>query len=241
MDDADITNNLIAIPAFNEEPNIRRVVKQIKTVHKDIPVLVIDDGSTDSTAKEAVSAGAILIRHPFNMGIASSRMTSYRYALDNGYDCLIQLDGDGQHDPLSIKNLLKEKNGFDLLNGSRFLEKSGKYKMSFFRNSGRLFFSWLFRIMFKANITDPTSGFRLIKKDALLYLIERDFFDYPEIEALEALLRGGFKVSEVGVKMKPRLNGRSSIDFFQAAYYMFKVSLAFFIMVIQKEKKQFIR
>jgi len=231
---------LIAIPAYNEEANVRRVVTQIKGLYRDIPVLVVDDGSTDNTAKEATSGGAILVRHPFNMGIASSRMTSYKYAVENGYDCVIQLDADGQHDPHSIKNLLKKQNGFDLLNGSRFLD-AGKYKMSFFRNVGRSFFSWLFRITFKIDITDPTSGFRLINKEAILYLLERDFFDYPEIESLEALLTGGFKVGEVSVNMKPRLNGHSSIDFFQAAYYMFKVSLAFFIMMIQKEKKQFIR
>src|SRR6476646_8905642 len=90
---------LAIVPAFNEGGMVGRVVRDLRRAAPDFDVLVVDDGSTDKTAAEAEAEGAIVIRHPFNLGIGGAVQSGYKYALRENYDVAVQVDGDGQHKP----------------------------------------------------------------------------------------------------------------------------------------------
>src|SRR4051812_46240023 len=96
---------LAVIPAYNEASTIAQVVAEVRAAEPEFDVLVVDDGSTDATAELAEAAGARVLRLPFNLGIGGAVQSGFRYALENGYDFMVQVDGDGQHDPAQIERL----------------------------------------------------------------------------------------------------------------------------------------
>jgi glycosyltransferase involved in cell wall biosynthesis len=116
---------LIAIPSYNEELTIGSVIALAKEYGD---VLVIDDGSKDRTSKVARNAGAIVIRHDVNRGKGNALKTGFEYALSNGYDIVVTLDADGQHNPDEIPLLLEPilKGESDLVIGSRYLNGAHK-------------------------------------------------------------------------------------------------------------------
>src|SRR5881394_1594145 len=97
---------LAIVPAYNEEGMVGRVVRDINRHAPGFDVLVVDDGSTDGTAREARAEGATVISHPFNLGIGGAMQSGFKYALREGYDVAVQVDGDGQHKPSCIPELL---------------------------------------------------------------------------------------------------------------------------------------
>ena len=118
---------LIIIPAYNEESSIANVIREVRSLKRGYDVVVVDDGSTDRTSEEAARAGGRVLRLPNNLGIGGAMQTGFRYAVGNNYDCVIQVDGDGQHPAMEIPALLAvlESDGADVVIGSRFLEKKG--------------------------------------------------------------------------------------------------------------------
>ena len=130
---------LVVIPAFNEAGRIGPVVERIRQqVAADI--LVVNDGSRDSTGADAAAAGAIVAPHPVNLGYGAALQTGYRYALRRGYDAVLQLDADGQHDPDSIPALLAAfSGGADVVVGSRFLHPES-YRPPLVRRLGMTLF-----------------------------------------------------------------------------------------------------
>lgn len=223
--------NLAIIPAYNEQASVARVVREIRQLAPDFDVLVIDDGSTDRTMQCAIEAGAVTIRHPFNLGIGGAVQSGYMYALENGYDTAVQIDGDGQHDAEQLHKLvnkLKADPSIDLVYGSRFLEKGG-YKAPLNRRVGILLFSFVLSLITRQRVTDPTSGFRLANRRAI-ELFARDYpHDYPEVEAILMMHAHQLKSAEVPVSMRYRDEGSSSITWLRSAYYMIKVTLAVFV------------
>jgi glycosyltransferase involved in cell wall biosynthesis len=226
---------LAIVPAYNEEPNVVSVVESINHNAPDFDVLVVDDGSTDATARRARDAGAEVLVHPFNLGIGGAMQSGYRYACDHGYFEAVQVDADGQHDPGEIATLRRamRENGFDMAWGSRFLERTG-YKASVARRFG----IWLFSVVLSAicgqRVTDPTSGFRLCNRRAI-ELFARDYpHDYPEVESILMMHAHRLRVREVPVKMHARRDGRSSITSGESIYYMVKVLLAIFVGLFRR-------
>jgi glycosyltransferase involved in cell wall biosynthesis len=226
---------LVIVPAYNEEGSLHMVIRGIRTHLPEADVLVVDDGSTDQTAKVAIKEGGILLRNPYNMGIGATMQTGFLFAYQKGYEIVIQVDGDGQHNPKYLPSLLepiinKEAN---LVIGSRYLIGEG-YQSTWLRKIGIKFFVVLLRIFTGNRITDPTSGFRAMDRRVLEEFSKAYPSDYPEVEALLLLHKRGFRIKEIPVTMRERSGGNSSIGILSAGYYMMKVTLALFIHLLRK-------
>ena len=229
---------MVIIPAYNEEASVGQVVRSVRRVEPAAPVVVIDDGSTDGTSDAALDAGAELLRLPHHLGLGGAVQTGYRFAFEHGYDCVVRVDSDGQHNPADISLLLDklQGDGFDMVTGSRYLVESG-YRPHWLRRFGGTLFSLVLYPILGKRITDPTSGFAAVNRRAL-EVFSRSFpLEYPEIEALVVLQRKALRFCEVPVKMLPRRAGRSTIGSWQAIYYMFRVLLGVLVNVIKYERR----
>jgi glycosyltransferase involved in cell wall biosynthesis len=222
---------LAVVPAYNEEATVGGVVAALLEHAPDFDVVVVDDGSTDATAAIAERGGARVLRHPFNLGIGGAVQTGFGYALENGYDFMVQVDADGQHDPAEIEKLtaaMSADRSFDMIVGSRFLEKL-RYVGPVSRRAGIHVFAWLLSRLVGQKVTDPTSGFRLYNRRAIS-LFARDYpHDYPEVEAVLVLHFHRLRMREIDVRMYQRGGGSSSITSGKSIYYMVKVLLAIFV------------
>ncbi len=230
---------LMIIPAYNEEKNILKTIDSIeKTKIKDVDLdyIVINDGSTDNTREVLINNNAKFIDLVCNLGIGGAVQTGFKYAFYNNYDIAIQFDGDGQHNPEYIKDLIEGiKNGNDLVVGSRFVKKIDTFKSTTMRRFGINFLSSLIKICTGKTIKDPTSGFRACNKK-IIELFAHDYpSDYPEPDTLVVLLKNNFKVLEVPVEMEERKHGKSSITFLKSIYYMIKVSTSIIIASMGKK------
>lgn len=225
---------LAIVPAFNEEEGLKQVAAQFKDIDF-VDILVINDCSNDHTSDLGRKLGFNVIDLPCNLGIGGAVQTGYKYAWENGYDIAIQVDGDGQHNPSYINDLIRPINDgkADLVIGSRFLKKEG-FQSSFMRRAGINYLSFLIDLLEKKRITDPTSGFRACNRKVIERFSKRYPNDYPEPESIAYLLRNNFKIEEVPVIMNERFGGESSITSFKSVYYMIKVSLAIFIDNLRK-------
>jgi glycosyltransferase involved in cell wall biosynthesis len=225
--------SLAIVPAYNEEATIAAVIDSLRANVPDYDVVVVDDGSTDATADAAERAGAQVLRLPFNLGIGGAVQSGFKYALDGGYDFCVQVDGDGQHDPVHVARLreaIEADPGLDMVVGSRFLTSDYRYPAPVSRRTGIHIFAAICSAIVGQRISDPTSGFRLCNRRAIA-LFARDYpHDYPEVEAVLMLHWHRLRVREVPVQMHERGGGQSSLrGSGKSAYYMIKVLLAIFI------------
>jgi glycosyltransferase involved in cell wall biosynthesis len=229
--DYDRSTCLAVVPAYNEGATVAGVVAALRHEVPGIDVLVIDDGSTDATARRAEEAGARVVRLPFNLGIGGAVQAGFTFAYEHGYDYMVQVDGDGQHDPREIHTLFRAMNGpdgADMICGSRFAAETG-YIAPISRRTGIHVFAFLLSRLLRQPITDPTSGFRLYNRRAIA-LFARDYpHDYPEVEAVLMLHHHRLTMREVPVRMYERGGGVSSISSGKSFYYMVKVLLALFV------------
>jgi len=224
------------VPAFNEAEVIGRVVDEIRSVDPRIEVVVVDDASSDDTAGVARAHGATVLRLPFNVGIGGAVQTGFRYALEQGYDLAVRLDGDGQHDAGEIPRLLEpvERGEADLVIGSRFVEANGSYRPPFARRLGIRVFARLVSLLGGQRVTDTTSGFVALDRIGI-ELFARDYpHDYPEVEATLVALRSGLRLAQVQVEMRVRESGVSSITFVRSLYYIVKVLLALLVSSLRR-------
>jgi glycosyltransferase involved in cell wall biosynthesis len=238
-EDRDRLRILAIVPAYNEEGMVARVVRDIQRQEPLDPgwdVLVVDDGSVDDTVAEAESERAMVIRHPFNLGIGGAMQSGYKYALAKGYDVAVQVDGDGQHKPEYLDEMLealRTSGEADMVYGTRFRGDPG-YRVPIGRRAGNLIFSVVLTAITRQRITDPTSGFRMVNRRGI-ELFARDYpHDYPEVEAILMLNAHHLRIHEVDVRMNARGFGRSSIDYPRSAYYMAKVLLAIFVGLLRR-------
>ena len=222
------------VPAYNESATIADVVGALRRDAPGFDVLVVDDGSTDDTSALARAAGARVIRQPFNLGIGGAVQTGFVFAHEAGYDLMVQVDGDGQHDPGELGKLVEAMEpGIDMVCGSRFLVK-GEYLAPVSRRAGIHIFAWLLSRFVGQQVTDPTSGFRLYNHRAIRLFADDYPHDYPEVEAVLMLHHHRLRMCEVPVRMFQRGGGVSSINSGKSAYYMVKVLLALFIGLARK-------
>ena len=219
---------LLLIPALNEAGSIAGVIVNARQ-YFDGDVAVVDDGSEDDTAALARAAGAIVLRHPCNLGIGAAVQTGFLYALSSGYDIVIRQDGDGQHDPAYIPRFvdLLSSGEADVVVGSRFLAREG-YQSTVVRRIG-IFILGIVSKLVGSRVTDPTSGYWGVNRRALGVLAKSHPDDYPEPEALAQAARAGCRVRELPVIMYARTAGRSSIGAVYSGFYMLKVVLALLI------------
>lgn len=226
---------LIIIPAFNEASNIEKTVTAIRKNAQGFDYVIINDCSGDRTRQICEANGYNIVNLPINLGIGGAVQTGYKYALEHGYDVAVQVDGDGQHDPEFLSTMAEHlmDNGLDMVIGSRFIEKEG-FQSSKLRRIGIIFFSKLIKILTGTLITDPTSGLRMIGRNAMALFAVDYPRDYPEPESVVAIIQRGMKVEEIPVVMKEREGGVSSISLRKSVYYMIKVTLAILIERIRK-------
>jgi hypothetical protein len=224
---------LAVVPAHNEADAITSTIEEIYSWAPEFDVLVVDDGSTDPTAARAACTGAKVIRLPFNLGIGGAMQTGYVYAQEHGYQVAVQIDGDGQHDPRYIHDLLSRlysTPGINMVTGSRFLQPNGDGHLSSApRRIGITIFAGLVSLITGRKVTDPTSGLRMTNRVGI-ELFAHDYpHDYPEVEAILLMHAHRLNSCEIPVAMRPRTSGVSSISSTQPIYYMIKVLLAVFI------------
>ncbi len=224
---------LIIIPAYNEQDSILGVIadiqkaKQRKQYSYSIDYVVINDCSKDSTLSILVNEHISYINLPINLGIGGGMQTGYKYALENGYDVALQVDGDGQHDVSYIEDLVQPiiQSKADIVIGSRFIEKNG-FQSTGLRRLGISWLSLLIRLISKTKVKDVTSGYRAVGRSVMKAFSIDYAQDYPEPESIVMCAKKGYKVLEIPVVMKERSGGVSSISHLKSVYSMIKVSLA---------------
>jgi glycosyltransferase involved in cell wall biosynthesis len=224
------------VPAYNEEGAIGRVVDEIAAVDPGIVVVVVDDASRDRTAAIARAHGAVVLRLPFNVGIGGAVQTGFRWALEEGYDIALRLDGDGQHDAAEIPKILAPitSGEADLVIGSRFVDPGGSYRPPFARRMGIRVFARLVSLLGGQRVTDTTSGFVALDRPGIELFAAEYPHDYPEVEATLVALRSGLRLAQVQVDMRERETGSSSITFVRSAYYLVKVTLALLVASLRR-------
>ncbi len=234
---------LIIVPAYNESGNITRTVLEIKDQQKSlgtVDILVVDDGSRDTTAADAKAAGAPVVSLPFNLGIGAAVQTGFQYARRNHYDMAVQVDGDGQHDLRYLEKLIGpvSRGEADITVGSRFIKPFLGYRSSFIRRIGIHFFTHLISFLTQCKITDPTSGFRAFNKKSIAAFADAYPHDFPEPESIVVARRLGLNLTEVPVEMRKRVSGHSSIRYLKTLYYMIKVTCAILLNMVRKKGRK---
>lgn len=236
-----MNSSLVLIPAYNEEKNIADVIHNIRKVSSEFDILVIDDGSKDQTTSIIENLGVNLISLPYNLGYGVALQTGFLYAKQKGYKIVIQMDADGQHDPSYILDMLNEiqKPDVDVVIGSRFLKNSG-YKTTLSKRIGMKFFGFLASVITKEKITDPTSGFQVLKGDVIDFM-SQDLYppDYPDADMIILLYRAGFKIKEVPVKMSNDMqNTKSMHRGHKTIYYVLKMLLSIIVTMLREKPKR---
>lgn len=228
---------LAIVPAFNEEGSIARVVEELRRDAPEWDVCVIDDGSTDETARIARDCGATVLRLPVNLGIGGAVQTGYLWARWHDYEVAAQVDGDGQHDTRYLRAAAEPvlAGSADLAVGSRYLRPEG-FRSTALRRAGARYLSWFLRLRCGARVTDPTSGFRVAGRRAIELFATLYPSDYPEPEAIALATRRGLRVQEVPVAMRAREHGVSSIGIARTVYYLVKVSLALLLLPAERRR-----
>lgn len=227
---------LLVIPAYNEELNIDKVLKEIKKDLNGVDILVINDCSLDKTQSVVLSNNVKCITLPFNMGYSKAVQTGIKYANDYNYDYVIQFDADGQHIASEAKKMLdyilKEK--CDIVIGSRYLEENN-YKQSFFRKLGTIIFSKLIKSFCKTTITDPLSGFQCLNKRAIQRFSKLEGYpNYPDANLIIELLYEKFDIKEISVKMRLREFGESMHGgIIKPIKYMLEMFYTIFIILLR--------
>lgn len=215
---------LIIIPCFNEQEAIAGLLSEITHCKHKYETIVIDDGSSDNTYHVArpLSPTVKLLR---NLGIGGAVQTGIKYAWNNNFDFCVQIDGDGQHPPDQVEKLLNayREQPRSIIIGSRYL-MNDTFRSTWARRFGSRAIAWTLNTLFqKCAITDPTSGMRLMDREAIRFFSEHYPHDFPEPISLAWALNEGHTVGEVPVQMRAREYGSSSIIGLKPAIYMLRV------------------
>lgn len=225
---------LIIIPAYNEAENLKAVIERLLRTCPYYDYIIVNDGSTDDTQKLCEENHYNIINHTVNKGLAKAVRTGMKYALENGYDAVLQFDADGQHLPEYIDGMLEtmEKTGCDIVIASRFYTEKMPLRM---RTVGGKMISAAIRKAAGKNLTDPTSGMRLYKRNIIRAFAENNKLT-PEPDTLTFLIRMGANVQEIQVKMEERKYGQSYLSPVNATKYMLRILTS--ILFLQRKWEQ---
>ncbi len=217
----------------------------IRGVRDHLPlaeILIVDDGSRDGTRQKAEAEGAKVVSHPFNLGYGAALQTGYQYALRMGYEATVQLDGDGQHDPSFVADLLAviQKGEADIAIGSRFLKGEtgfdpSVYRAPLTRKWGMQLFRAITSLLIHQQVTDSTSGYQAMNRKALGWVSGDQFpVDYPDADVIIMLRRAGFRIKEVPVRMFESRDKKSMHSGWKPLYYVFKMFLSIGVTLLRK-------
>jgi glycosyltransferase involved in cell wall biosynthesis len=215
---------LVAVPALNEAAVIGQVLESLSRAHPLADVVIVDDGSRDATAQIARDAGARVVSHAINLGVGAAMGTAFKYAVRNGYDAVVQFDGDGQHRPEHISELVAGLSGADIVIGSRFVG-GGTFKSSAARRGVQRLIARVASAYARTKLTDATSGFRIAGPRALAVFAEH----YPvewlgdTVESIVLATRQHLTVREIPVGMDERAGGAPSQSVFRATLYTARI------------------
>ncbi|MBN1997986.1 glycosyltransferase family 2 protein [candidate division KSB1 bacterium] len=230
---------LIAIPAYNEEKSISDVIGRVRSSLGEYDLLVVNDGSVDNTAKVLKQENVTTATHLCNLGYGRAIQTIVKFALKNGYDGLITLDADGQHQPEQIRELIRsfENSDVDMIIGSRHLGKNAYKNIPFGRKIGMLLFSRIVGLLCGKRIYDTSSGLKAIRKTVFKPLIECNFVDF-HAEAIVYLMRLGYKLDEFPITVAERTAGESMYSFLNHFKYPLKTGLLIVLSIMDAEIKK---
>jgi glycosyltransferase involved in cell wall biosynthesis len=230
-----LPKTLIIIPAHNEDQNIVQVVENIIKNYSQYDYVIINDGSSDRTVELCREYGYNCISLPINLGVSAALQTGMKYACEYGYDFALQFDADGQHLPEYIPVLLATmKKGYDIVIGSRFLEKRKNVSM---RMIGSAIISFMIRLTTGKKITDPTSGMRLYNRKMIYEFASNTNYD-PEPDTMAYLIRNNIQITEVQVEMEERKYGKSFFNFATSILYMIQITISIlFVQWIRKREE----
>lgn len=230
---------LVAIPALNEELSITSVIKSVQMSLPDSTILVIDDGSTDQTAIVAKSTGVSVISLPFNVGVGSALRVAFKFAVENKFDLVLQVDGDGQHIPSEAKYLLNRISENSIIIGSRFSGGTDSYSVSFPRRIAMTLLARILSKICKTKFTDVTSGFRLTSGKAIELFSNEYPRDYlgDTVESIILANKNQIKISEVAVQMNERVYGKPSQNLIRSMWYLGRILLVIFLALVRKTPK----
>ena len=231
---------LVIVPTFNEEGSLPGLLDELISYRDRYDVLVVDDGSSDDSAQIARKRNIPVIQLPANLGIGGAVQTGFKYAVAKKYDIAVQLDGDGQHNPVWLDHVTAPilKGDANCVIGSRYLKKDvdHEYQTPFFRRVGMIFSSLILFLATGKWISDTTSGFRALDRKALTYFSSEYPIDHPEAEALLMLFQQGFIIKEVPIKMRSRQTGTSLFTWVRAIKYPIRVLIGFLGLLIQRQR-----
>lgn len=220
---------LIIIPAHNEQESLPELLEEVRRTGCD--AIVVNDASSDSTEQVAKAAGFPVLSLPVNLGIGGGVQTGFMYALRNGYDVAVQMDGDGQHDPSQLQTVLAPilSGEADCVIGSRYLPEAPDtgFKTPFARRMGMYFSTGILYLATGMRINDTTSGYRALSRAAFSFFATEYPVDHPEAEALLMLRQADFRVLEQPIRMRCRASGQSLFTFFRAVLYPLRVIVGF--------------
>lgn len=218
------------MPAFNEEEVVGQVVTEVLTTLPGVTCLVVDDGSSDRTAAVAAQAGAVVLELPFNLGVGGAMRLGFKYGVENDFDCVVQLDADGQHDPRHVPDLLAVLERSDIAIGARFAGE-GDYVVSGPRKWAMKVLSVALSRICSTRLTDVTSGFKGANRRAMLLFSLHYPAEYlgDTIESLVLASRAGYSIEQVPVSMRVRSGGVPSHNPLKSAVYLGRATMALVI------------
>lgn len=221
-----MARTIVVIPAYNESEALPGVLADLAAGVPELDIVVVDDGSADGTDRVTRAAGIVCVRLPFNVGLGGALRTGFQYAVDQGYDRVVQVDGDGQHRADQIQRLLTTiDSGVDLVIGNRFA--SSDYRVGLTRRWAMALLRWGVWSLCRRRYRDPTSGFRAIAEPLLSVFV----VDYPaefleSVESLVAATRAGYRVAEVPVEMNQRSGGVASTRGVRLAFHYVRLAVS---------------
>ncbi len=233
---------LVIVPAWNEDQNVGDTIREIRAADSAYDVVVVDDGSIDSTRAVATSAGATVLSLPFNMGVGGAMKTGFTYAQRHGYSRAVQVDADGQHNPADIAKVLAGLERADISIGARFADV-GTYEARGPRRWAMTFLAAVLSRVARARLTDVTSGFRAAGSKAIDQYVRYYPAEYlgDTIDSLVAAIHAGLTVTQVPVAMRPRRFGRPSQGGIGSTVYLFRSVFALGLALLRGRLKRGLR
>jgi glycosyltransferase involved in cell wall biosynthesis len=227
-------NVLIGIPAYNEERSVAHVIERTHAILPDYDIVVVNDGSRDTTAAVVASSVATLISLPFNLGYGTAVETIMRYAMMKDYEAVVLIDADGQHKPEYLAEMLQafRESGCDMLIGSRYVESRRYRNTPLERRIGMVIFSVLTGLLVGQRIYDTSSGMKVISRRAIEALLNWHFIDF-HAEAIVYLSWLGYTIGEYPVTVEERRYGTSMHSMLSLLRYPLSVILMIIVSWIQ--------
>ena len=231
---------LVIIPAFNEEESLPGVLAALRAEAPGYDVLVVDDGSGDGTSSVARSAGVMVARLPFNLGVGGALRTGFRFAGRHGYRRAVQFDADGQHDVAGLNTLLAELDrGADVVVGTRFASRQDGYRTGAMRGGAMSVLRLALSLLAGQRFTDTSSGFRAYSRPVIEYFAHAYPLEYlsDTVESLLLACYAGFNVVEVPVTMRERSGGVASTRNFRLIYHYVRLLLVLAAMASLRQRR----